>query len=234
MLFKVENLNLIYDMGKEVQTYALRNINLSLEGNRLVGIMGPSGSGKSSLLYSLAGLKIPSSGTISYKDIKFQELSTSKGAELRRKDFGFIFQRHFLIDYMTVIDNVLTPINDNSMKAKEKALGLLKKLGIAHLAYKKPHQLSGGQRQKAAIARALINDPKVIFGDEITASLDHSSAREVMKLLDEYKSNALVIVVTHDPSILENADDVINIWDGAITSIEKRGMEGYNESVINL
>lgn len=234
MLFKVENLNLIYDMGKEVQTYALRNINLSLEGNRLVGIMGPSGSGKSSLLYSLAGLKIPSSGTISYKEMMFKELSTSKSAELRRRDFGFIFQRHFLIDYMTVIDNVLTPINDNSIKAKQKALGLLKKLGIEHLANKKPYQLSGGQRQKAAIARALINDPKVIFGDEITASLDHTSAREVMKLLDEYKNNALVIVVTHDASILENADDVINIWDGAITTIEKRGGEGYNESIINL
>ena len=234
MLFKIENLNLIYDMGKEVQTYALRNINLSLEGNRLIGIMGPSGSGKSSLLYSLAGLKIPSSGTISYKDMKFKELSISKATELRRKDFGFIFQRHFLIDYMTVLDNVLTPINDNGTKAKEKALGLLRKLGIEHLAYKKPHQLSGGQRQKAAIARALINDPKVIFGDEITASLDHSSAKEVMKLLDEYKNNALVIVVTHDASILENADDVINIWDGAITSIKKRGVEGYNESAINL
>ena len=234
MLFKVENLNLIYDIGKEVQTYALRNINLSLEGNRLIGIMGPSGSGKSSLLYSLAGLKIPSSGTISYNDVKLNELSISKSTELRRKDFGFIFQRHFLIDYMTIIDNVLTPINDNSTRAKEKALGLLKKLGIKHLANKKPHQLSGGQRQKAAIARALINDPKVIFGDEITASLDHASAMEVMKILDEYKNNALVIVVTHDASILENADDIINIWDGAVTSIKKRGMEGYNESAITL
>ncbi|MBZ9607044.1 ABC transporter ATP-binding protein [Clostridium estertheticum] len=234
MLFKVENLNLIYDIGKEVQTYALRNINLSLEENRLIGIMGPSGSGKSSLLYSLAGLKIPSSGIISYNNMKFNELSISRSTELRRKDFGFIFQRHFLIDYMSVIDNVLTPINDNSTRAKEKALGLLKKLGIEHLANKKPHQLSGGQRQKAAIARALINDPKVIFGDEITASLDHSSAREVMKLLDAYKNNALVIVVTHDASILENADDIINIWDGAVTSIKKRGMEGCNESAISL
>jgi putative ABC transport system ATP-binding protein len=234
MLFKVENLNLIYDIGKEVQTYALRNINVSLETNRLIGIMGPSGSGKSSLLYSLAGLKIPSSGTVSYNGVKLNELSISKSTELRLKDFGFIFQRHFLIDYMTVLDNVLTPINDNSMKAKEKALALLKKLGIEHLASKRPHQLSGGQRQKAAIARALINDPKVIFGDEITASLDHASARDVMKLLDEYARNALVIVVTHDASILENADDIINIWDGCITSIKKKGMEGYNESAINL
>jgi len=234
MLFKVENLNLVYDMGKEVETYALRNINLSLEGNRLVGIMGPSGSGKSSLLYSLAGLKAPSSGTISYSGIKYSELSPSKSTALRKKDFGFIFQRHFLIDYMTILDNVLTPINDNSTKARQKALALLDKLGIKHLADKKPHQLSGGQRQKAAIARALINDPKVIFGDEITASLDHESAKEVMKLLDEYTSNALVIVVTHDASILENADDIINIWDGSITSINKQRMEGYDESAINL
>ncbi|MBU3114377.1 ABC transporter ATP-binding protein [Clostridium lacusfryxellense] len=239
MLFKVENLNLIYDIGKEDQTYALRNINLSLEGKRLIGIMGPSGSGKSSLLYSLAGLKIPSSGTISYMDMKFKELSVSKNAQLRRANFGFVFQRHFLIDYMSVIDNVLTPINDNSTKAKEKALGLLEKLGIKHLANKKPHQLSGGQRQKAAIARALINDPKVIFCDEITASLDHSSARDVMKLLDEYKNSALVIVVTHDASILGNADDIINIWDGQITSVKKSKInyietEGYDESAINI
>lgn len=239
MLFKVENLNLIYDIGKEDQTYALRNINLSLEGKRLIGIMGPSGSGKSSLLYTLAGLKIPSSGTISYMDMKFKELSVSKNAQLRRANFGFVFQRHFLIDYMSVIDNVLTPINDNSTKAKEKAFGLLEKLGIKHLANKKPHQLSGGQRQKAAIARALINDPKVIFCDEITASLDHSSARDVMKLLDEYKNNALVIVVTHDASILGNADDIINIWDGQITSVKKSKInyietEGYDESAINI
>jgi putative ABC transport system ATP-binding protein len=234
MLFKVENLSLIYDIGKEVQTYALRNINLSLEGNRLTGIMGPSGSGKSSLLYSLAGLKTPSSGTVVYNDIKLNELSVSKSTELRRKEFGFIFQRHFLIDYMSIIDNVLTPINDNSAKARDKALGLLKKLGMEHLANKKPHQLSGGQRQKVAIARALINDPKVIFGDEITASLDHASAKEVMKLLDEYTSNALVIVVTHDPSILENADDIINIWDGTVTSVENRERNDINESAVSL
>lgn len=234
MLFKIENLNLVYDMGKEVETYALRNINLSLERNRLVGIMGPSGSGKSSLLYSLAGLKQPSSGTITYNDTKYCELSPSKSTELRKKDFGFIFQRHFLIEYMTILDNVLTPINNNSKQYKEKALNLLKKLGIDHLANKKPHQLSGGQRQKAAIARALINDPKVIFGDEITASLDHESAKDVMKLLDEYKSTTLIIVVTHDSSILENADDIINIWDGAITSIKNKRMEGYNESAVDL
>lgn len=220
MLFKIENLNLVYDIGKDAQTYALRDINISLDGNRLVGIMGPSGSGKSSLLYALAGLKVPTSGTVSYKGTSYNELSKSKNTELRRKEFGFIFQRHFLIDYMTVIDNVLTPVNDDSEEYKSKALNLLNRLGIEHLADKKPHQLSGGQRQKVAIARALINDPKVVFADELTAALDHNSAKEVMKLLDEFKSDALIIVVTHDASILKNADDVINIWDGSITSVE--------------
>lgn len=220
MLFKIENLNLVYDIGKDAQTYALRDINISMDGNRLVGIMGPSGSGKSSLLYALAGLKVPTSGTVSYKGTSYNELSKSKNTELRRKEFGFIFQRHFLIDYMTVIDNVLTPVNDDSEEYKSKALNLLNRLGIEHLADKKPHQLSGGQRQKVAIARALINDPKVVFADELTAALDHNSAKEVMKLLDEFKSDALIIVVTHDASILKNADDVINIWDGSITSVE--------------
>lgn len=225
MLFKIEDVNHVYDIGSEAQTYALRDINLSIENNRLIGIMGPSGSGKSSLLYALSALKKPTSGNVIYNGLCYKNLSQSELANIRKKDFGFIFQRHFLIDYMTVMDNVLTPINDDSSKAKEKAMHLLSRLGIEKCHDKKPHQLSGGQRQKVAIARALINDPKVIFGDELTAALDHKSASEVMDLLAEYKSKALIIVVTHDASILKNADDIINIWDGAITSIEKNLQE---------
>ena len=219
-MFKIDNTNLVYDMGKEVQTYALRNINLSLGGNRIVGIMGPSGSGKSSLLYVMAGLKIPTSGKITYNNMEFDKLSPKKTAELRLKEFGFVFQRHFLIDYMTVLENVLTPINSDTKEAKVKALNLLEMLKIGHLSNKKPFQLSGGQRQRVAIARALINDPKVVFADELTAALDHQSAKEVMDFLNEYKKKALIIVVTHDPSILENADDIINIRDGVIVSID--------------
>jgi putative ABC transport system ATP-binding protein len=219
-MFKIDNTNLVYDMGKEVQTYALRNINLSLGGNKIIGIMGPSGSGKSSLLYVMSGLKIPTSGKISYNNIEFEKLSPKEGAKLRLKEFGFVFQRHFLIDYMTVLENVLTPINNDSNEAKVKALNLLEMLKIGHLSNKKPYQLSGGQRQRVAIARALINDPKVVFADELTAALDHQSAKEVMDFLDEYKKKALIIVVTHDPSILENADDIINIRDGVIVSID--------------
>ncbi|WP_461205486.1 ABC transporter ATP-binding protein [Clostridium sp. DL1XJH146] len=220
-MFKIEKVNLIYDIGKEVQTYALKDINLTLPENKMIGIMGPSGSGKSSLLYIMAGLKKPTSGEISYREIDFSKISAKEAATLRLKEYGFVFQRHFLIDYMTVLENVLTPINSDKKEDKEKAIYLLEKLKIDHLENKKPYQLSGGQRQRVAIARALINDPKVVFADELTAALDHESAREVMNFLNEYKKKALVIIVTHDPSILEGADSIINIRDGEITTIDK-------------
>ncbi|MFA9398348.1 MAG: ABC transporter ATP-binding protein [Clostridiaceae bacterium] len=220
-MFKIENVNLIYDMGKEVQTYALKDINLTLQENKMIGIMGPSGSGKSSLLYVMAGLKKQTSGKVHYDEMDFNKLSAKKAANLRLNQFGFIFQRHFLIDYMTVLENVLTPINSDSKEDKVKALELLNMLKIGHLSNKKPYQLSGGQRQRVSIARALINDPKVVFADELTAALDHESAKEVMDFLNEYKKKALIIIVTHDPSILENADSIINIRDGEITSIDK-------------
>lgn len=222
MIFKMENVNLVYDIGKEIQTYALKDINLSIDGNRLIGIMGPSGGGKSSLLYALAGFKIPTSGKVSYEEKDYSKIPTAKSADIRKKEFGFIFQRHFLIDYMTVLENVLVPINSNSTEAKNKAISILKELGIEHLVNKKPYQLSGGQRQRVAIARALITDPKVIFADEPTAALDHKSAIEVMNFLENYKKDKLIIVVTHDSSILKDADYIINMMDGAIESIDNK------------
>jgi putative ABC transport system ATP-binding protein len=216
VIFECRNLSLIYDQGKDVQTYALKNINLKIEDKGLIGIMGPSGSGKSSLLYSMAGLKKPTTGSVVYKDKDLTKISDDEKSSIRKEEFGFIFQKHFLIDYMSVLDNVLVPLNDNSEENVKKAVSLLKKLKIDHLANKKPHQISGGQSQRAAIARALIKDPKVIFADELTAALDHSRAKEVMNILNEYKKSALIVVVTHDPSILEGADRIINVWDGEI------------------
>jgi len=224
MLFECKNLNLVYDEGKDMQTYALKNINLSIEENKFIGIIGPSGCGKSSLLYCLSGLKVPSTGSAYYKNISLKTLDPNEKSSLRKNEFGFIFQKHFLIDYMTVMENVLAAINDNSAESKKKALALLERLDIGNVADKKPHQLSGGQNQKVAIARALINNPKVIFADELTASLDHSNAKEVMKILEEYKDRATIIVVTHDEAILKNADEVIHLWDGSIKAIDTRGL----------
>ena len=222
MLFECKNLNLVYDEGKEWQTYALKNINLSIEGNKFIGIMGPSGSGKSSLLYCLAGLKTPNTGSVYYNGSGLTTLPPNEKSALRKNNFGFIFQKHFLIDYMTVMENVLVAINDTSDKSKKKALAILERLNIGHLANKRPHQLSGGQNQRVAIARAFINDPQVVFADELTASLDHTNAREVMKILEEFKEMATVIVVTHDEEILKNADEVIHLWDGSIKTIDTR------------
>lgn len=222
MIFQCEKLSLVYDRGKEEQTYALRNINLSLENRRLVGIVGPSGSGKSSLLYSLAGLKIPTSGNVKYKGMDMNEMSLTQKAKLRKKEFGFIFQRNFLIEYMDVLHNVLVPLNNNSEGSRKKAIDLLEQLGIAHLKNKKPYMLSGGQRQRVSIARALMNEPEIVLADELTASLDHNSAKDVMKILEDYRKNGLVVVVTHDISILDNADQIIHIWDGSIYSVDQR------------
>lgn len=223
MLFECEKLSLIYDQEKEVQTYALRNINLKLESNKLIGIIGPSGSGKSSLLYSLAGLKQPTLGSVKYQGTDLQSMSAGDKAKLRKEEFGFIFQRNFLIEYMDVLHNVLITVNSNTESTREKACDLLNRLGIEHLKSKKTYMLSGGQRQRVSIARALMNQPKVIFADELTASLDHESAKEVMNVLSEYKKDGLILVVTHDRSILDQADEVLQIWDG---SIKNDGMKG--------
>ena len=215
-MFELKNVCLVYDIGKEEVTYALRNINITTKSNGILGIMGPSGSGKSSLLYIMSGLKNPTSGEVIYNGIVMNQLFIDDKANLRREKFGFVFQRGYLIDYLSVLDNILVPVNSSSEKYKAKAMDLLEKLGIAKLASKKPYQLSGGQRQRVVIARALINDPEVIFADEPTAALDHAAAADVMRVLGEYSKDKLVVVVTHDTSILSGVDNILTIWDGRL------------------
>jgi len=221
MNYQLNDVNLFYDMDKEERTAALQDITLSLDGKGLVGILGPSGSGKSSLLYIMAGLKQPTSGQVIYGNREITNMDSSILATLRRKEFGFVFQQHFLINYMTVLENTLSPLNINNKSTRRKAMQLLERLGIEKYVNKYPHQLSGGQRQRVAIARALMNNPKVIFGDEPTAALDHASAVEVMELLSEYTTEAMVVIVTHDESILEKADTKIYIRDGRVEEVHK-------------
>lgn len=216
MVIEGRELCLIYDLNTGEDTYALRDVDLVLKPGELTGIIGPSGSGKSSLLYVLSGLKKPTTGTIYYDEIDIESIPSAKQALFRRKSFGFIFQRHFLIDYLSVLDNVLIGSSQNSDDSEKEALELLDEFGIKHLSNKRPFELSVGQRQRVAVARALINDPSVIFADEPTASLDHKNAREVMRILEGFKANVIIAVVTHDRSILENADRIIEMWDGHI------------------
>jgi len=219
MNYTLKNVNLIYDREKEGGTPALQDVSLSLESKGLIGIKGPSGSGKSSLLYTMAGLKHPTSGNVFYGDTDLTKLPLSERATLRRKNFGFIFQQHFLVNYLTILENALVPLNINNKDVRKKAMSFFERLGIAEQANKYPYQLSGGQRQRAAVVRALMNEPKVIFGDEPTAALDHKSALEVMDLLTEYKKKTMVVIVTHDESLLKNADKIISIRDGKVTNV---------------
>lgn len=220
-MFEVSHLNLIYDMDKEEKVCAVNDVTLTLPDTGLIGIIGPSGSGKSSLMYCLSTLKEGTSGDIIYNGKNYKALTKRELETLRREQFGFVFQHHFLIGYMSVLDNVMVAAKENTTEAKQRARELLQGLRIKPTELKKkPKQLSGGQRQRCAIARALINEPKVLFADEPTASLDHENAFRVMNYLKEYAKEHLVLVITHDHSILEGADRVIEIWDGEISTKE--------------
>jgi putative ABC transport system ATP-binding protein len=218
MIIEGRQLGLVYDINCEMATSALKDVDINIGLNAITGIVGPSGSGKSSLLYLLSGLKIPTFGTVYYNDIDISSYTPTEKANIRKSCFGFIFQRHFLIEYLSVLDNVLAAINSDVEKDRKKCMELLEALKISHLSEKKPFQLSCGQRQKTAVARALINNPKIIFADEPTASLDHSSAREVMDVLEGYLETASIVVVTHDRTILKNTSHIIELWDGHLLS----------------
>lgn len=219
-MFEIENLTMIYDISKSEKEYALKGINLKLPDKGLVGIIGPSGSGKSSLMNCLSTLNRPTRGNIIYNGKELTKLSESMQEKLRRTEFGFVFQKHFLIPYMSAVDNVVFPSTESTKKARKKAEELLMAMGIEKKEFKrKPAKLSGGQRQRTAAARAMINDPKVLFADEPTSALDHDNAFRLMEVFKEYSNENLVIVITHDSSILKDADMIIEMWDGSISSV---------------
>ena len=215
-MFQVKNITMIYDIEKESKMYALGGFDLELPDKGLIGFIGPSGSGKSTLMYCLSTLKTPTAGDILYNGKDIVNLTESERENLRREEFGFVFQRHFLVSYMTALDNVVVA---GSTKGNEKAEKILKSLGLSEREQKKrPAKLSGGQRQRVAIARAMMNEPKVLFADEPTAALDHENAFAVMDILKEYSKEHLVLVITHDISILKDADDIVEMWDGMINA----------------
>ncbi|MDD6795888.1 MAG: ABC transporter ATP-binding protein [Clostridiaceae bacterium] len=215
-LFKMKDVNLLYDMDKEEKTYAVKDVNLELERGKFYGILGPSGSGKSSLLYLLSGIKKPTTGSIFYNGKDITSMKDEELSEIRLKDFGFIFQKHYLIRYLDLVSNVLVPLNSNKKEDVKRAKELLIALGLKDKLKKKPYELSGGQCQRVAIARALINNPKIIFADEITASLDHKNSRDVVERLNKVRGNTTIIFVTHDETTVENADEIIRVWDGSV------------------
>lgn len=200
------------DHGKEV--FACRNVDLQVNEGEFLGILGPSGSGKSSLLYLLSGLKIPTHGTIQYNDKNLASLPEDARSKLRLSDFGFVFQQPYLLGYLTALENVLVAVPGQPLK--QQAATLLAKLGLEEKAHRLPHELSGGERQRVCVARALLGNPKVIFADEPTAALDHKNGLQVVELLNENRGSGSLVMVTHDPSMLEKADRIVHLTDGVI------------------
>ena len=205
-----------------VVSYPLVNgIDLSVRKGEFLAITGPSGSGKSSLLYLLGLLDAPTEGEVNICGQPTSNISESERADLRLSKCGFVFQFHFLLPEFTALENVLLPMRElgrlGADEMRTKALALLSSLGLAEQAHKRPNQLSGGQRQRVALARALANDPEIIVADEPTGNLDTASTEQVFSLLREIADNGrTVVVVTHDPMLAARADRRIHIVDGKI------------------
>jgi putative ABC transport system ATP-binding protein len=212
-LLHTENISLVYDDG-ERRTYALQDVSIEIPARQFVGIMGPSGSGKSSLLYVLSGLKRPTSGDVCLGEDSYQAQNEHELIALRRRRFGFVFQQPYLLTWQTALENVLMGAPQINQAAQRQAEEYFEQLGIAHLRNKLPSQISGGEKQRVCVARAMMNDPDVIFADEPTASLDHANGHLVVDLLSAYRERGTVVVVTHDPEMLIDADQILMMRDG--------------------
>lgn len=213
-MLSCKNVSLEYVEATRI-TRALNGVTLEFLPNKLHGIMGPSGSGKSSLLYILCGLKTPTAGDVSLGSKSITQMREVERAALRSTKFGFVFQQPFLLGYLNALENILVGISPSGLReAAQKAETLLESLGLAGMGDKYPSMLSGGERQRIAVARALIGDPDIVFADEPTAALDKENGYKVMQALQEWSVNHTVIVVTHDADMLKGADVVHHLMNG--------------------
>lgn len=206
----------------DVPVTLVSNATIEIRTGEFTAITGPSGSGKSSLLYLLGLLDVPTSGRIFLRNREVSALHEEQLAAIRLAELGFVFQFHFLLPEFSALENVLLPMQRlgrlTQAQANERARKLLQDLGLGEQAHKLPKQLSGGQSQRVAIARALANEPTLIFADEPTGNLDSAASTNVETILKElaHRHDTAVVVVTHDEHFAAQADRVITIVDGKI------------------
>ncbi|MER6255967.1 ABC transporter ATP-binding protein [Streptomyces sp. NPDC001584] len=207
-------------------TNALDGAEFSIHAGEVVAVMGPSGSGKSTLLHCLAGIVPPDSGSIAYAGRELTSMSDAERSELRRTEFGFVFQFGQLVPELTCVENVALPLRLTGVKRKEAertALRWMEQLQVEDLGAKRPGEISGGQGQRVAVARALVTSPRVIFADEPTGALDSLNGELVMQLLTESarSANAAVVLVTHETRVAAYSDREIVVRDGKSRDMER-------------
>ncbi len=220
-MINIQNLSKIF-RTEEIETKALNEVSLTIHQGEFISIMGPSGSGKSTLLNIVGLLDTASSGSYHLLDKEIMGLKEQEKAKVRKHNIGFIFQNFNLIDELSVYDNIELPLIYNGIptsQRKEKVEMIAERLGLSHRLRHFPQQLSGGQQQRVAVARALINDPKIILADEPTGNLDSKNGNEVMELLtDLHAQGSTILMVTHSDYDASFSQKTILMKDGIILS----------------
>ena len=220
-MIKIKNLSKVF-RTEEIETKALSDVSLTINQGDFISIMGASGSGKSTLLNIVGLLDSASSGSYQLLDQEMVGLKEKQKSKVRKENIGFIFQNFNLIDELSVYDNIELPLIYNKIPAaerKQKVAAIAEKLNISHRLKHYPQQLSGGQQQRVAVARALINDPKIILADEPTGNLDSKNGNEVMELLTDLHANgATILMVTHSDYDASFSQKTILMKDGIVLS----------------
>lgn len=233
LMIHVQDVRKVYRMGDE-EVVALNRINLKIYKGEVCCIFGTSGSGKSTLLNQLAGMEKPTRGRVLIQGMNISQMDEEELAAFRQKHIGFIFQSYNLLPSMTAVENVALPLMFRGME-KEKREGiaqvLLRRVGLSHRLHHYPGQMSGGQQQRAGIARAFVTRPQVVFADEPTGNLDSRTTEEIMKMIMGFarKYHENIILVTHDPGMARFADRIVTLKDGNVIGDER--MDGYAESI---
>ena len=221
-LIEVKDVRKEYNNGEVV---ALGGVSFSVKEGEFVALMGPSGSGKSTLLTILGAMNPPTSGEVYIDEIPVYQLSQEKQADFRSEYLGFVFQAFQLIPYLTAAENVMLPLaitGKSNKEQQEMATAVLEKVGLGKKGDRLPNQLSGGEQERVAIARAIVNEPPILFADEPTGALDTKTGNEIMDLFKELnKDGQTIIMVTHNPEFLSHVQRAIFIRDGLVDKNEE-------------
>ena len=222
---ELRKINKIYK-GKTENIHILKDLDLKVSEGEFISILGKSGSGKSTLLNVIGMLDSIDNGEIFIEEKKIDRGNEKDIDEIKNKKIGFVFQFHYLLPEFTALENVMLPAllkGEDKKKAEEKAKKLLEEVGLGERLHHKPSELSGGEKQRAAISRALINDPEILLADEPTGNLDEITAAEITQILQEtaHKLNKCVIIVTHSKDVAQKADAVLELKQGILRQVKK-------------